>query len=136
LRQFERLSGRKVENFTSALYQFANAHGWDDHGFIVDELDASGSVVAASRRAWPHTEGLKACVAQGEVDGPGCDQRAAQCLTQLQKAFLTRPIPAGWMDRISSDGAPLSDFIPASTFYHVFGAITEATRAISTTGHS
>ena len=42
--------------------------------------------------------------------------------------FWRRPIPAGWIDRVSADGAPIVEFMPASTLYHVFGAVTEAHR--------
>jgi mannose/cellobiose epimerase-like protein (N-acyl-D-glucosamine 2-epimerase family) len=131
LRQFQRMSGRNTEAYASALYEFADRHGWDDDGFIVDELDATGSVVTRSRRTWPHTEGLKANLVEGEGGRPGSDERGAQCLARLQGAFLGRLIPAGWLDRISAEGAPISDFIPASTFYHVFGGVTEAVRVTS-----
>jgi mannose-6-phosphate isomerase len=131
LRQFQRLSGREVETYTAALYEFANRHGWDNDGFIVDELDTSGSVITSSRRSWPHTEGVKANVLEGEFGRGGCDERGAQCLARLQEAFLARPIPGGWVDRISAEGAAIAEFIPASTFYHVFGAVTEAVRATS-----
>jgi len=131
LRQFQRLSGCNVEAYTSALYEFANRYGWDDDGFVVDELDVTGSVVTRSRRAWPHAEGLKANLVEGEANRPGCDERGTQCLARLQEAFLARPIPGGWLDRISAEGTPMSEFIPTSTFYHVFGAVTEAVRVTS-----
>jgi mannose/cellobiose epimerase-like protein (N-acyl-D-glucosamine 2-epimerase family) len=131
LRNYQRLSGRIVDREASALYAFANRHGWDRQGFIVDEVDESGAVLTHSRRSWPHTEGLKACVIEGERGDPGSDERAARCAARLMDGFLGKPIPAGWVDRIGADGAPIAEFIPASTLYHVFCAVTEAARAVS-----
>jgi hypothetical protein len=42
-------------------------------------------------------------------------------------AFLQAD-PCRWADRISADGAPIVEFILASTLYHVFYAVTEALR--------
>jgi mannose/cellobiose epimerase-like protein (N-acyl-D-glucosamine 2-epimerase family) len=133
LHQFQRLSGRPVRTFVSALYEHADQYGWDDQGFLVDELDISGSVVTSSRRTWPHTEGLKASIVEGETGRAGCDERATRCIARLLQAFLAKPIPGGWIDRIGPDGAPMADFMPASTLYHVFGAATEAVRVTGQT---
>jgi mannose/cellobiose epimerase-like protein (N-acyl-D-glucosamine 2-epimerase family) len=131
LRQYQRLSGRDVTSYCTALYRHADAHGWDKAGFIIDELDFSGNVMANSRRSWPHTEGAKANIVEGEAGRAGCDEKAAQCLARLTDTFLAHPIPAGWIDRVSADGAPIVDFMPASTLYHVFGAVSEAHRVTS-----
>jgi mannose/cellobiose epimerase-like protein (N-acyl-D-glucosamine 2-epimerase family) len=131
LRHYQRLSGRDVGSYCAALYAHADKYGWDKGGFIVDELDMSGAVVANSRRSWPHTEGAKANVVEGEAGRAGCDESGAQCLKRLSEAFLARPIPGGWVDRVSAEGAPIAEFIPASTLYHVFGAVTEAARVTS-----
>jgi mannose/cellobiose epimerase-like protein (N-acyl-D-glucosamine 2-epimerase family) len=131
LRHYQRLSGRNVTSYCEALYAHANKYGWDAGGFIVDELDFSGAVLANSRRSWPHTEGAKANIVEGEAGRAGCDERGAQCLDRLWEAFLARPIPGGWVDRVSAEGAPFAEFIPASTLYHVFGAVTEAFRVTS-----
>ena len=40
------------------------------------------------------------------------------------------PFPGGWMDQFDAAGKPLTEFVPASTFYHVFCAIAEADRAL------
>jgi mannose/cellobiose epimerase-like protein (N-acyl-D-glucosamine 2-epimerase family) len=131
LRRYQKLSGRDVESYCAALYRHADQYGWDRAGFIVDALDFSGNVLAHSRRSWPHSEGAKANIIEGEAGRPGCDQKAAQCLARLTDTFLVRPIPAGWIDHVGADGAPMVDFMPASTLYHVFGAVTEAHRVTS-----
>lgn len=131
LRNYQRLSGRDVGIPAKALYAFANKNGWDAGGFIVDEVDDTGKVLAQSRRSWPHTEALKASVVEGERGDTTADARAARCVSCLMEGFLGKSVPGGWIDRISADGAAMVDFIPASTLYHVFGAVTEATRVVS-----
>lgn len=128
LRQLQRLTGASVEAFIAPLYRHADSHGWDGEGLIVDELGRSGAVITASRRSWPLTEAAKANIAEGERARGAFDEKAAHCLTSLFDRFLARPIPAGWMDRITASGEPMSEFIPASTLYHAFCAITEAAR--------
>jgi mannose/cellobiose epimerase-like protein (N-acyl-D-glucosamine 2-epimerase family) len=131
LRQYQRLSGRDVEPYCTALYRHADRYGWDKDGFIVDALDFSGNVIAPSRRSWPHSEGAKANIVEGEAGRPGRDEKAARCVTRLMDTFLARPIPGGWIDHVGPDGAPMLDFMPASTLYHVFGALAEAHRVTS-----
>jgi mannose-6-phosphate isomerase len=133
LRQYQRLSGRDVGPYCATMYRHANTHGWDEGGFIIDELDFFGNVITSSRRSWPHTEGAKANIVEGEAGRADCDEKAAQCLVRLMNTFLAHPIPAGWVDRISADGVPIVEFMPTSTLYHVFGAVTEAHRVTSST---
>ena len=129
LRCFEKVSGRSVGSFCSALYDHADRYGWDAQNYILDEVDAIGYPIKSSRRSWPHTEGLKANIVEGEVGRPGCDERAARCLARLSDTFLGRPFPAGWIDRVDENGRSLVEFVPASTLYHIFCAVTEAERA-------
>lgn len=131
LRQFQHLSGRDVGTYAAALYAFADRYGWDRDGFIVDELDISGAILAGSRRVWPLTEGVKANIVEGECGRDGVDERAVRCLVGLQEAFLARPIAGAWTDRIGAGGEPAAAFIPASTLYHLFGAVTAGVEAAS-----
>jgi mannose-6-phosphate isomerase len=128
LRQFQRASGQGVEAYCDALYQHANRHGWDRHGFIIDQVDVSGAPIKRSRRTWAHAEGLKANLAEAEAGRSGCDEEAVRCLSRLHDTFLGRPVPGGWVDHVDENGNPLVDFIPASTLYHVFCALAEASR--------
>ncbi len=131
LRHFQRASGRDVGAYCSALYDHANRYGWDAAGYIRDEVEMTGAVIKTSRRSWPHTEGLKANIVEGECGRPSCDAQAVRCLQRLTDTFLARPIPAGWIDHVDEKGAPLVGMMPASTLYHLFCAIAEAARVTS-----
>jgi mannose/cellobiose epimerase-like protein (N-acyl-D-glucosamine 2-epimerase family) len=44
----------------------------------------------------------------------------------MRDRFLDRPFPGGWIDHTSAAGAPLVDYVPASTLYHLFFAASES----------
>ncbi len=128
LRRYARLSGQNDSPIASALKAFADRHGYDAEGFVVDQLIDDGRVHKPSRRSWPHTEAVKAEVAAAEAGGAEASRRAAQALDRLFSVFLGRPVPGGWIDHVDASGAPLVDGMPASTLYHVFLAAAEADR--------
>ena len=132
LRQFERASGRSVASYCTALYDHADRYGWDKEGFIVDEVESTGAVLKGSRRSWPHTEALKANIVEGEAGRPGCDSKAAHCVSRLMDTYMGRPISGGWIDHVDESGQPIVAMMPASTLYHVFCGTAEAVRAAST----
>ena len=131
LRQFEQASGRSVASYCAALYDHADRYGWDKDGFIVDEVESTGAVLKRSRRTWPHTEALKANIVEGEAGRPGCDSKAARCVTRLMGTYMGRPISSGWIDHIDERGRPVVAMMPASTLYHVFCGTAEAVRVVS-----
>jgi mannose-6-phosphate isomerase len=128
LRRYARLTGRVDSPIAEALKAFADRHGYDAQGFVVDELIDDGRVHKPSRRSWPHTEAVKAEVAAAEAGDGEAPRRAAQAIDRLFSGFLRRPVPGGWIDHVDASGAPLVDGMPASTLYHVFLAAAEADR--------
>ena len=128
LRAYAARVGRVEEPIAPALKTFADRFGYDAENLIVDELLDDGAVRKASRRCWPHTEAIKAEVATFEAGDADACARAARIISALRKNFLGRPVAGGWIDHIGADGAPIVDFIPASTLYHVFLAAAEADR--------
>jgi len=128
LRRFERAGGRSVQRFVDALYRHADTHGYDREGLIVDEVLIDGSHHTRSRRTWPTTEAIKANVVEAEWGREESEDKAARLAALLLQRFLA-PAPAGgWIDRLDEDGKPATNFMPASTFYHVACAIDELDR--------
>jgi len=128
LRRYAALSGREDSPVAAALKAFADRHGYDAGGFVVDALLDDGRVHKASRRSWPHTEAIKAEVAAAETGDREARARAARVIDRLMAVFVGRPVAGGWIDHVDASGAPLIDFMPASTLYHVFLAAAEADR--------
>jgi mannose-6-phosphate isomerase len=117
-----------VQPYVDALYGFADRHGFDGAGLIVDELLVDGSHHAPSRRIWPVAEAVKANLVEARLARPGAAGKAASLAALLKHHFLIADPPGGWHDRLDRDGACLSRFMPASTLYHIVCAIDELSR--------
>lgn len=133
LRRFERASGRVVGPYVDMLFAHADAHGYDDAGLIVDEVLSDGSPWTRSRRIWPVTEAIKGNLTEAALGRPGSENKAAMLTTKLQEYFLKSEPTGGWIDRLDENGAPATDFMPASTLYHVACAIDELDRFVHST---
>jgi mannose-6-phosphate isomerase len=133
LRWFERESGRAVTPYADALYRHADAHGYDRDGLIVDELLRDGRVHRPSHRTWPVTEAIKGNLAEAAVGRAGAARRVAALAECLHGRFFAGVTPGGWMDRLDGQGRPATDFMPASTLYHVLCMIDELDRSVSGT---
>ena len=67
--------------------------------------------------------------------GPALDdaarrKRGGRALVRLERHYLSHPVRGGWYDQFDSDGKSLVDTIPASSFYHVLCAVTEAEQVL------
>lgn len=95
-------------------------------GFLIDEADRGGRPLRRTRRLWPQTELIKACLAQVAAGDGAAADHAALMLVRLAKTYLA-PAPAGaWLDQFDETGQSLVASLPASTFYHLFIAMIEA----------
>jgi len=116
------------QGLARSLYDFAQAHGLDDQGFAIDEIDRQGRPVRTSRRAWPQTELIKAhltVAAQGGAGGKAAEEAAARVAGAFLDTYLATEVPGLWMDQFAADGRGLTAYVPASTLYHVVVAFRE-----------
>lgn len=130
LKGFERITGcptgqRRAELLATALHYRDAATGC-----LVDEGDDTGNIRRATRRLWPQTEIAKAWIAQAESGEAGAAEEARAALVRLERHYLSHPVRGGWYDQFDSDGTSLIDTIPASSFYHVLCAVTEAEQVL------
>jgi mannose/cellobiose epimerase-like protein (N-acyl-D-glucosamine 2-epimerase family) len=120
LTEYERLSGEEVAPWIEQLGANARMSGFAASGLIVDEVGADRAVVKPAHRIWPHTEAIKAAMACTD------EALARRMSDALLTHFLDRPFTGGWIDHIDSNYAPLVDYVPASSLYHLFLAAAEA----------
>jgi mannose-6-phosphate isomerase len=123
LRWFERESGRHVQLHVDALYDHAVRHGYDSAGLLVDEVTIDGRHRLPSHRTWPMTEAIKAHVVEAAAGREGAAGRAIDLMQRMTERFFAPVRAGGWMDRLDADGHPAARTMPASTLYHVMGAI-------------
>jgi mannose/cellobiose epimerase-like protein (N-acyl-D-glucosamine 2-epimerase family) len=129
LRWFQGVTGREVQPYVDALYDHAARFGYDAHGLLVDEITANGAPRLASHRTWPMTEALKANVVESVAGRSGASDKAAVIAGLLLDKFFTSAPAGGWMDRLDANARPAAETMPASTLYHVLGAIDVAVGA-------
>jgi len=125
LRWLERESGRAVGPYADGLYRHADAHGYSADGLIMDEVLRDGRAHKRSHRTWPVTEAVKGNLAEAGAGRPGAMDKAAALADRLHEWFLSPVVPGGWMDRLDEHGRPATDFMPASTLYHVLCMLDE-----------
>lgn len=129
LQWYARVKGQALSAEALRLHEFAQRHGRCGGGVLLcDELRADGTVRKASTRSWPQTEAIKSEIAVAEAQGRSVDVRVHAIVRALFDRFLDRPVRGAWIDWIDADGAPLVDFVPASTFYHLFLGFSEYLR--------
>jgi mannose/cellobiose epimerase-like protein (N-acyl-D-glucosamine 2-epimerase family) len=129
LKGFERITGCPTARHRAALMASLLRYR-DAAGCLVDEGNAEGEITRASRRCWPQTEFAKAWIAQAESGEAGADEQARAALRLLKTHYLDHPVRGGWYDKFDADGRSVVDYIPASSFYHVLCAVSEAEQVL------
>lgn len=132
LRRFEKATGRQEANsLVDALYAHADRNGFDSEGLVIDEIFADGTPKTQSRRLWPMTEAIKCNLVEGVRGRAGCLDKAAVLTGLLARRFLEPVLQGTWIDRLDAEGRSSGDFVPASSLYHVIGAIDELRQVAS-----
>ncbi|MBV8927304.1 MAG: AGE family epimerase/isomerase [Bradyrhizobium sp.] len=130
LKGFERITGCPTARPRAELMQAALRYRDPLNGCLVDEGDAEGNIRRHTRRLWPQTEIAKAWIAQAEAGEAGAADEARAALSRLERLYLSHPVAGGWYDQFDRDGKSLVATIPASSFYHVLCAVTEAEQVL------
>lgn len=125
---YDDLAGTDHEQFRHALWRSGCREGTAPGALCPDEIAFDPGLSKRSSRVWPHAEGIKAAMIRHEAGEAGAAEVAGGLLATLNASFLGTPFPAGWMDRVAANGAPMADVVPASTLYHLYSAFKETTR--------
>ena len=128
LHQYGRLSGDDCSVEAGRLYRFAEDHGVDEDGLSYDALRRDGAIDDDNKRLWVQTEAIKAQVARHEfAKDDGAEERLAVLLGVLFARYLDTGT-GSWQDHLRRDGRGFAKTAPASSFYHVFLALSEVIR--------
>jgi mannose/cellobiose epimerase-like protein (N-acyl-D-glucosamine 2-epimerase family) len=130
LKGFERITGCPTGRPRGELMESALRYRDAATGCLIDEGGAEGSIRRDTRRLWPQTEMAKAWIAQAEGGEAGAADEARAALVRLERHYLSHAVAGGWYDQFDRDGKSLVSTIPASSFYHVLCAITEAEQVL------
>lgn len=133
LHQYAPVSGAQTRPAADALYRFAEAHGIDRDpgpasGLAFDSVLRHGTSLDENKRLWVQTEAIKAQVARMEFHH---DDEAAMRLEELLDRLFALYLAVGhgnWQDHLDKDGHGFAETAPASSFYHLFLALSEVLR--------
>ena len=129
LKGFERITRCPTARFRGELLASALRYR-DAAGCLIDEGSPGGQIRRSSRRLWPQTELAKAWIAQAGSGEVGAADEARAALARIEQHYLNHPVKGGWYDQFDGDGTSLVKTIPASSLYHVLGAVMEAERVM------
>jgi mannose-6-phosphate isomerase len=111
------------------LYHVGAEHGVDvSRGVAVDELSDDLSVRSARARLWPQTERLKATLGLAQLavgDTRASFLRDAQAAVEGLHHYLDMEVKGLWRDKMRPDGTFVIEPSPATSLYHIAGAILE-----------
>jgi mannose-6-phosphate isomerase len=130
LKGFERITHCPTGRQRAGLLASALRYRDDATGCLCDEGSADGSIRRFTRRLWPQTEIAKAWIAQAEAGEPGAADEARNALVRMHRHYLHYPVRGGWYEQFDRDHRSLIDTIPASSFYHIVCAVSEAERVL------
>lgn len=117
LLRWGRLRGTDAPLEAARLLLNAGERGMDpQRGVLVAALDAHQRTMNPEARLWPQTERLKLARALG-------DSRIALSAAKAIGRYLGSAPPGLWSERCEADGRFRQEPSPASSFYHIAGAI-------------
>jgi len=100
-------------------------------GVVINALHEDLTVRDGNARFWPQTERLKAALLAAALTGEPRYRSMAEAAAIGWIPYLNTPVPGLWLDLRLAGGDLVASPAPASTFYHLVGAIAALDRACS-----
>jgi mannose-6-phosphate isomerase len=110
------------------LVELAERTGVDAAGFVIFALDERLATLDRGARLWAQTERIRACARAAALTGDGELWAATVQACGALEAFLDTPTPGLWRDWRGEAGAFREEAAPASSLYHIAGAMVELAR--------
>lgn len=100
------------------LISFADVHGIDPvRRVAINALLTDGSVHDGGIRLWPQTERIRAYAAVHVAE-----PLRGEAIAGLMR-HLAGPLPGWWIERFRANGGPIDEPAPATSLYHIVGAV-------------
>ncbi len=116
------LRGRDRPAAVAKLITFADVNGIDPHRRVaVNAVRSDGRIRDPVARLWPQTERIRAYIVEGQNGG---DAKLREAVASLWR-YLDAPLPGLWYENLGADGRFVTEAAPATSLYHVVGAISE-----------
>lgn len=129
-----RLLGVPLPTFANSLYARA-LRTLDDAGRAAMRVGLTDELVDPTHRLWAQTESLRAHLCMAESGRAQTRDQAlavaANCCREVLENWLYPTVAGGWLDHVDSNKALVATKIPASTGYHIYGAVDELLRVVA-----
>jgi len=122
LDRWSKLTGRNRPSEVPRLIAIADANGLDRKRRVaVNGIKQDGSVADPIARLWPQTERIRAYLIDRHE---GDEARLRKAIESLWR-YLDAPLPGLWYENLAADGRFVVEAAPATSLYHIVGAIGE-----------
>jgi mannose-6-phosphate isomerase len=125
----ERWHAQSLRDTALRLIAIGDEFGVHD-GVAVNALEGDFSVKDANARLWPQTERLKAALLAAALTGDPRYWSMAEAAAMSWVPYLGTSVPGLWLDVRLPNGEFVDAPAPASTFYHLVGAIVTLNQAL------
>jgi len=92
---------------------------------IRNAVTQDGRVVDGGTRIWPQTELIRSLGANQSA--PVSSGIMPGILAHFATHYIPSHLNGGWIDRLNADGTTPMDHMPASSLYHIYGAVCDLT---------
>ena len=114
------IADARLPAISEQLMKFVYIHGKNTDGFVMDAAGSDGRAISSAARLWPQTECLRA---------EFCRPAGARLASVRALAAYLRP-DGLWHERRFADGRFSEEAAPASSLYHLTGAILSVKEAL------
>jgi len=122
LDRWAKLTGRERSPEVPKLIAFADAKGLDRKRRVaINSIRLDGSVADPVARLWPQTERIRAYLINRH---DGDEARLFEAIETLFR-YLDAPLFGLWYENLAADGQFVAEAAPATSLYHIVGAIAE-----------
>jgi mannose/cellobiose epimerase-like protein (N-acyl-D-glucosamine 2-epimerase family) len=128
----ERWQAIPLRNAALQLIALGDRFGVHDE-FAINALHDDFTVSDANARFWPQCERFKAALIAATLTGERRYWSMAEAAAANLFPYLNTPVPGLWVDERLASGEFVVSSAPASTFYHVVGAIAALDLALRDT---
>jgi len=128
--EVERLSRRDLTDVRMRLLAFGTQHGVDaTTGLAHDAINDRGELIAGTLRLWPQSERIKALAMMHRLGDDKAASQADTLIASVMRTFSLDRLQGGWVDQCDTAQNRRVDYMPASSLYHIMGAIFDADAA-------
>lgn len=133
LDQFSVSSDEEIDPAAKVMFECVLSQGVNpETGLLYASFKRSGTPIACESRTWMQTEWFRAASVAYRRQYDQAGKALDMASDGLFNHHFSGVPSGGWRDRIEADGQASMDRMPASTLYHVLGALIEADKILDT----